>query len=185
MSEIENDGFADPAPEEQWTVWDRNAKHGTRRSHEATDGTVYALSADPREGTKMPKRHALMFLRDEAFRVVNAQGQEEVPLPLAEVIDARRSRPNLEPGHTIAKLHELTTTALQARAAQRPGGHVAAASNDRAALIKVLMEAPAIAELPRAERVRDGEYRDPDGMNDDVVQKMLAGSDADPLAMAG
>jgi len=163
-----------------WTVLDRNAK-AAPRTHEAPSGKLYALTAQG-PGTPMPQSDAMVFLRDPSFEVFDADGNRQSSLPDSENLDALKARPKLEPGETIAKLEELLTTALQARCAVRPNGHVLATSKDRKAMVAFLMDAPTIAELPVAERARQTGTREADEMSDDVAKKMLAG---DPLAMGG
>jgi hypothetical protein len=168
------------ATHQYWAVIDTNAR-GITRKHEPVLGAVYDLSAE--KSTKMPKAHAVAFLRDPAFKVLDENGEVQIPLPEVEALDARKARPaDLEPGQTIARFEELTDTALLARVLVRPGGHAIKPSS-REAMIDFLMGAPLKAELPASERLRVSEMADPDMMPDRQAARML-GSGAPEVGRA-
>lgn len=164
-------------PAETWKVIDRNAREKPR-VHEPAPGHIYALSFD--KATEMPRQHAVVFLRDPAFRVFDEAGAEQTGLPGAERGDALNKRPALEPDETIARFDELTTTALLARAVLRPGGHEIP-PKDRKALVAFLHQAPVKAEAAEGSG-RSVERPDPDAINDKGLDAML-GPRSDPLAM--
>jgi hypothetical protein len=181
------------ATEETWTVFDNNARQA-ERTHEVREGVAYALSAN--RPTEMPRSHAAVFLKDPAFRVLNTAGVRLTPLPQMEADSAQARKMALAKDETVAKVSELTDSALLARVASRPGGDHVAAAGDREEMIAFLLTAPRVAELARHERARDtstpeADY-DPDGdlMDDDRVAKAMLMRDGsvgarDPLAMGG
>lgn len=162
--------------DELWTVVDTNAKAGPRM-HEFEGGYQYSLEAFKR--TPVPKRHALQFLKDEAFVVRRPDGQVVRSIPKAEVDGS--GAPKLEAGQTIAYFEELTDEALDKRVALRPTGHEYADA-PRALKIQFLTEAPRKAELPRHLRSRDTSTPENDEvMPDDDAKRLLEGG-GDPVA---
>lgn len=177
--------------DEIWTVFDSNARQGPR-THEVKEGVSYDLHAG--KPTEMPRSHAAIFLRDPAFRVMNAQGVRLTPLPQAEADAAQARKLALASDETVAKFAELTDAALLARVASRPGGDYVAVTGNRDQMIAFLLEAPRVRELARHERARDTSMPDGDDdpdaalMGDDRVAKAMLLRDGsigarDPLAM--
>lgn len=165
---------------EIWTVIDTTARTAPR-VHEPVIGYTYSLKHS--EKTSMPKTHAVVFLRDPAFRVFDEAGIEQIPLPDAEAIDPRKPRMALEKGQTIARFDELTDTAMLARVITRPGGFTV--PQTREAMTAFLAGAPLVEELPPHERVRQSEGADPDAMTASEAKAALgAFAKSDPLAMA-
>lgn len=174
-----------------WAVIDTNARAG-RRNHEAAPGEFYPLSAV--EKTPMPRKHALVFLRDASFKVFDEDGKLVNSLPDAEVPDARKAKLELAPNETIARYDELTVTALRARVAQRPGG-LDMDDAKRDSLIEFLMHAPRISEVPAHERDRISEAPSRDDMSAAELDRALpdtadivnaaGAAGSDPLSMGG
>lgn len=165
---------------QMWGVIDTNAREAPRH-HEPVRGTIYALRFD--RPTMMPMVHAMVFLRDPAFVVTDADGNVHSALPESERGDRMNARPKLEPGETIAKYEELTTTALVARAVTRPGGQ-GVNPRSRSELIAFLTDAPDKADAPRGEsgRAALAEASDPDALSGMALDALL-GDKPDPLAM--
>lgn len=165
----------DAAADNHWSVLDKNAKTAAR-THEPVAGFFYELTAQRK--TAMPRKHAVVFLRDSAFRVFNEHGQEQSPLPDMSAIKAGKGRVALEEGQTIANYEELTGNALFARCVARPGGYEVD-PGDREAMVEFLKTAPTVLELPRSERVRDmTSDDDPDALPPEAVAKMMGAEDA-------
>lgn len=78
------------ATEKQWSVIDRNAIKGPRTHDIPTqmlDGEVvrtkaYHLNSDT--PTPMPPEHAMFFLKDPGFLVMDGDGKEVSPVPIRE-----------------------------------------------------------------------------------------------------
>lgn len=159
-----------------FTVYDLNARGEMRRSHEAPDGTPYALNAS--KGTLMPEAHALVFLKDPAFKVVHPDGRVLPPLPQSAMlreVDVQK----LEPDETVAQYAELTTEALLARAVNRPGGHNFTGATSREALVSFLIRAPRVADAPLAQRPRNtGTPELDDAMPLSETNKLLEGANS-------
>ncbi len=95
-------------------VYDMNANLATRE-HDV-GGVLYQLSSHG-DGTPVPLAHALMFLRDPAFVVLDDHGDRmKMQGPAEERPDIK-----LSPHQTIANLDELSVRALAARATKLPG----------------------------------------------------------------
>lgn len=135
---------------DHWTVLDKNARE-KRRIHETPSRKQYALHAS--EPTPMPKADALVFLRDPAFVVMDPTGRVHVSLPASEAAGDRTAK-ELEPDQCIARYDELTTEALQARVAARPGGHEIDPTAPRDELVAFLAAAPAKMDERPENRIR-------------------------------
>lgn len=125
-----------------WSVYDLNAyevRDGkpVARIHDVKPGVRYPLTAT--EAKEMPEEHARIFLKDPAFKVLNADGEEVASLEEAQ--KSRKPPEALEPGQVIAKLEELTTDALLTRAALLPGGADFTSDTPREQLMDLLLEA--------------------------------------------
>jgi hypothetical protein len=162
-----------------WQVFDLNQQgpENPPRHHEV-GGKSWPLYRD--RPTLLPPHLAAIFQRDPAFRVLDENGQEQVTLPDAENIDAAKRRPHLNPGETIAKFEELTSNALLARAALRPGGSGFTAKSKRADMIGFLTDAPMVSELREHEKARGsgseaGVVPGSEELSDADTKKMLEG----------
>ena len=164
--------------EPMWFVLDSNARDRKNpRFHEVAPGEGYALSAY--EKCKMPKAHALVFLRDTAFVVFDEAGQQVRALPKAAISEGAALQ--LEPGQTVAEYDELLDDALLARALMRPGGSQAEGMT-RAALIAFLNNTPLVGELPPEQRARDtGTPENDEVMTDKEAAALLPRSTDDML----
>lgn len=166
-------------------VRDKNATIGPR-IHDMP-GARYALKAH--EDTEVPEKHALLFLRDEAFEVRDDTGNLLASAGhLANERDANRV---LASDETIARYEELTAAALLSRAVLRPGAGEFTRKTPRAELIEFLTTAPMKAELPRHLRARDTSL--PEGpesadagmmMDHNAAGAMLGSTGRDPAQMA-
>lgn len=121
-----------------WAVIDKNARE-KRRVHDAPSGRRYPLDAV--EPTYMPKADALVFLRDAAFEVYDENDALQAPLPASEAAGERKIT-ELAAEECVARYDELTTAALLARVAARPGGASIDTMASREQLIGFLMRAP-------------------------------------------
>ncbi len=147
-------------PPDQYLVYDMNARQGPRR-HDMTDGAFYELHAS--KGTPVPERHALLFLRDGAFRVIDATGKELASV--AHLANERDGSRELAKDETIARYAELTHEALLARAVLRPGATGLSRKTPKDDLVAFLTDAPTKLELPRHLRARDTST--PEGLGDE------------------
>ena len=166
----------------QWSVSDSNAKTGPR-THEPVAGFFYQLTAQAK--TQMPRTHAVVFLRDKAFRVWDDHGRLQASLPEQETLKATKGGIVLREGQTVANYEELTTDAMFARCVARPGGYEVN-PDDRAAMVEFLKTAPMVVEMPRDQRVRDmtsDADNSSDRLPEDQVAQMMGAQDA--LARAG
>ncbi len=126
-------------PKNLWFVLDKNAYQGPR-IHEAGNRR-YSLTNDPDKPTPMPREHALLFLKDPAFVVTDENGVTQAPIPTAEAARKRKvGAEEMEPGQCVAFYEELTSPALLARAAQRPGGNLIDPLSKRADIIAFLVK---------------------------------------------
>jgi hypothetical protein len=146
------------ASEDTFMVFDMNAR-SAGRIHDMVDGTRYELHAG--KGTPVPERHALLFLRDEAFKVVDPSGATLASV--AHLANERDGSRALADDETIARYEELTHDALLARAVLRPGAAFGRKSS-KAELVAFLTNAPVKQELPRHLRARD--TSSPEGIED-------------------
>ena len=134
----------------EWAVFDLNAKQldpkdNARvlpRHHESRLGVLWALRYN--EPCYMPEAEARVFLKDPAFKVVNANG-EEVP-PLSADQQQRNLPSMLAPNLVIANLAELTTDALLTRVAQLRGGARFNSTSPRERVIAFIIEQQAIRQ---------------------------------------
>lgn len=185
MNALNEAGAAqDPA---MWTVFDSNAKvldHSTgqfkARVHEVRPGKSYPLYSD--RPTRMPESDARVFLRDESFKVMDAKGNQVLPLKLQAM--EREVPKRLEPEFVVAEVQELSTEALVTRAAMFPGGGQYNTETPRAALIRFLIsaqrardatntagdDAPQGRDLPPEERRDIDRQADPDQMDAKQLQ---------------
>lgn len=167
-----------------WAVRDLNQNGDTPRVHRI-GGRDYFLWSQ--KATPVPPDHAVAFLRDPAFEVVDENGIPQVTLPAAENIDAAKKRPALEPDETIAKYAELQQSALLARAKLRPGGERFTQATKRDVLVDFLTNSPAIGELAEHQKPRStgpSDY-DPEAMTDAEAKAMLPKSDVSSALMGG
>jgi hypothetical protein len=132
-----------------WSVSDKNARTA-RRTHEV-NGRRYNLDAV--EPTYMPQEDARVFLKDAAFEVRDESDVLQLPLPSKEAEGERAVR-QLDPDECIARYDELTTAALLARVANRPGGAAIDAAAPREQLIAFLQRAPVTRAAAPGEAAR-------------------------------
>lgn len=144
-----------------WSVLDKNAK-GKPRIHETPRGKQYALQAS--EPTFMPKADALIFLRDPAFVVMDESGAVQAALPSSEAAGDRKVR-ELAANECVARYEELSTSALLARVATRPGGASIDTTAPRDVLIAFLERAPTRQDERPENRIRDT------GSEDDTIDR--------------
>lgn len=139
-----------------WSVTDSNARE-KRRIHDLPGGKRYALDAV--EPTFMPKSDAVIFMRDASFVVRDDNDAIQKALPASEAAGERKAR-ELDPDECIARYDELLKTALEARAATRPGYADLGPDPDRAELIAFLKSAPAKRDARPEEKARASEGLD-------------------------
>lgn len=108
-----------------WTVHDLNARRRDKitgkeigRVHEDRTGVVHELFAS--KGKQMTSAQARTFLMP-GFKVLNEKGEEVQNIP-DEALKKAGEVPKIEVGQSVAWYEELTTQALLARCARRPGG---------------------------------------------------------------
>lgn len=151
----------------EWAVFDRNARYPDpkepgkflARIHDSALGISWPLRAN--EPCYMPEAHARAFLKDQAFRVLNADDEEMASLAQAQ--QQRRVPTNqLAPHLVVADLHELTTDALLTRAAQMPESRRITSSSTRETIINFLREAHASVSV--------GGAKPGDGAGDGIEQ---------------
>lgn len=156
-----------------YSVFDLLAR-GVLRTHTPVIGSDYQLSADT--PTPMPRAHALVFLRDPNFRVLDEHGLEIKPLP---VIDRNPASGGilLRPGQVIATLDELTDSALSARCAAYPGSDGMLQQGNRDVIIKFILDTERQRAMRAAQTSRPGgsEFDDGDDMPEEQVSRMLSG----------
>lgn len=161
----------------QWAVFDMNATqidHATgefkARIHEIRPGRRVPLRSD--KPFYMDEGDARVFLKDEAFRVEDAEGNQVLPLRLEA--QAREVPKRLEAEFVIAEVAELTTEALVTRIAQFPGGQQFSTETPRVTLIRFLVSAQrardatneASEAAPDGRDLRPEERQDIDRMGD-------------------
>lgn len=160
--------------DDRWGVYDMNQRGAAPRVHEIGEVSYPLFREKP---CLMPVEHAVFFLRDPAFKVVNADGVQQTSLPSETNADGKKRAPELEPNETIAKFEELLKPALLARAKIRPGGEALTDDASRDELIAFLMNAPLQRDLPEHEKPRatDGNFEIPadDRVPDEALNKML------------
>lgn len=155
----------DKAAPGEWQVFDMNARmldpttqRTKPRVHESRLGRPWRLTFD--EACFMPEEDARVFLKDPAFRVLNADGEEVPSLVAAQL--SRKLPDKLDPEMTIAKFDELTTESLLTRAAQRPGGQRFNSTTARRVLVDFLIEGV----------IRDTKATRSDGVDDESLDNM-------------
>lgn len=147
--------MAKDAPQESTTkmnhffkVYDMNQRGEKPRRHEvitklekATDGTVtgaetvsYDLSSHT--ACEMPMEHALKFLCDAAFKVINTDGNRVMPVPKFDV-----SKPitHLEDDEIVCKIAEMSREALMHRVKVLPGSEEVRGDAKAAELVEFLV----------------------------------------------
>lgn len=125
-----------------WTVFDTNAYPTAsnptgHREHMTRDRTNYKLHH--KDGCEMPMRHAVDFLKDPAFVVVDEDGNRVEPIVAG---DTGAPQPKMRADQVVATLAELTDQALLVRA--RQVNPLATKQLGRQLLIQLLTE----GELP-------------------------------------
>lgn len=123
------------ADERTWNVFCLNAvptpgNPSGHQEHETRDGTPYKLHA--KQACPMPARHAVDFLIDPAFVVVDDNGERVFPRATA----IAGAAPVLQPGQVVVTLAELSDQAILVRAMQI--NPLAEKKLGRAALIKII-----------------------------------------------
>lgn len=134
-----------PAAEAMAMVYDTTARAGTTRSHEIVIGRhpdgaphirAYALASD--KPTPMPIDHAMKFLVDKAFRVLDANGNVITPIVKPE---GERANIRLDPDEVIARLAELSSAALLKRAKMLPGSEAVGSNSADEDIIAFILAA--------------------------------------------
>lgn len=121
--------------DEAWGVVDLNAPTGESRRHQPVKGHFYDLRSDVPK--KMPPSHAARFLKVEGFVVTGAAGRPMNSLPTSE----EQSRvATLPKGWLLARVEELTSDALLARALNLPGGEKFTARTKKDVLLAFVTE---------------------------------------------
>lgn len=135
-------------------VFDTNATTGPR-THEIK-GKKYALSADG-EGTEVPMEHALLFLKDPSFIVMDPKRKRmTLKEPPPELPGVR-----LPIEQTIATWDELSLDALLVRVRRLPEGKGATKAMGKSAMIELLMESREHRQKPSRPAERDLVAREP------------------------
>ena len=156
-------------------VFDMNASLATRE-HDV-GGVLYQLSAHG-EGTPIPLAHALMFLRDPAFVVLDDHGNR------MQMEGPAEARPDIKlaPHQTIANLEELSVVALAVRAAKLPGSRGLNRNAGKKKLIGFIMAGGVEDSIetnpldPETENLIEDDPDDPDGDGDiGVADRALEG----------
>ncbi len=157
MSASENNGLC--------RVFDMNANLEVRE-HDV-GGALYRLSSHG-DGTLVPLAHALMFLRDPAFVVMDDHGNRmKMQGPAEERPDIK-----LSPHQTIANLNELSVAALAVRAVRLPGSRGLTKNSGKKKLIGFIMAGGIKDEVetnpldPDTESLIEDDPEDPDGDGD-------------------
>lgn len=127
-----------------FTVYDTNAKAGGQgriheiitemRGDEVISTKSYVLFSD--RACQMPEEHALKFLRDKAFVVMDDKAKQVKPVEVKEITGVKM---RLEPDETIAKFEEMTRESLLRRAKVLPGSEELKASDDKETIIAFLV----------------------------------------------
>lgn len=156
--------------EGEWSVTDLNAReidptNGQikARVHEVRLGVTHALRYD--RPCYMPESDARVFLKDPAFRVLDAHGKHIPSLDPAQL--SRKPPETLAPDMVVANLAELMDEALLTRVALMAGGHRYSAATPRDVLIEVLIAGQTPEEAP-------SDYG-ADDLDDRAAAKMLEG----------
>jgi hypothetical protein len=125
---------AKPAPKKAYEVFDMNQRGEKPRKHDIIikmntdengrivgepETTSYELRSD--KGTKMTMEHAMKFLVDPAFKVVNPDG---VRIPYVPKIDISKPVTHLGEDEVVVRYDELSLEALQRRVKVLPGSEV-------------------------------------------------------------
>ena len=155
----------------EWAVFDKNARQPDPakpgetlpRVHEARLGVPYPLRFD--KACYMPESDARVFLKDPAFKVVDAEGRHVASLDPAQM--SRVVAETLPPEMVIAHLNELTDEALLTRVAQIGGGYRYTSAAPREVLIEALITGQTPPDT--------GTELLPDEIGGDALDKMLEG----------
>lgn len=123
--------------------FDELSKRGGPRTHVlVVDGLNKSFTFQPHEAKELPPAIAVRFLKDEAFKLVDKEGNpiEYRRRPrLPEELGAGE-RLAVADDEVIARLEELTDKALQLRALELTGGEKFAEAANRADMIAFLTE---------------------------------------------
>lgn len=155
----------------EWAVFDTNARQPDPgkpgetlpRTHEARMGVAYPLRFD--KPCYMPESDARVFLKDPAFKVVDADGRHVPSLDPAQM--SRVVAETLPPEMVIANLAELTDEALLTRVAQIGGGYRYTSAAPREVLIEALISGQTPPDT--------GTELLPDEIDTKALDKMLEG----------
>lgn len=143
----------------EWAVFDTKARQPDPskpgetlpRLHEARMGMAYPLRFD--KPCYMPEGDARVFLKDPAFKVVDADGRHVASLDPAQM---NRTAPAMLPAEmVVAHLNELTDEALLTRVAQISGGYRYTRAAPREVLIEALISGQTPADDGRTELLSD------------------------------
>lgn len=154
-------------------VWDTLQQGENARIHDV-HGKRWALwhPNEKEEGTRMPLRYALAFLKDEAFIVKDQDGNElKAEAPQGDTYRNIHLPPNL----VIANLSELTLDALMIRASGLPNGNMISRADGKERVIEFIMAAglpEGVTKVGPSEPADAGEAEDDDGL-------VVSGEDAD------
>ena len=159
-------------------VWDLNA-HSGPRVHDV-GGVAYTLHSRG-DGTPVPLAHAVQFLKDPAFVVLDEKDQRmQMQGPAEKRVDMK-----LPPHQVIANLEELRVDSLVVRAKQFPGSESLTRNSGRAKLINFIM-AGGVSDDIKSVTLDDQtanlieEEDDPDG-DTTVADKALEGEELAPI----
>lgn len=171
LGTVEAKGEPTAQSDGKWGVKDKNHRPGNPpRVHEPVLGHSYPLTHDA--FTMMPAAHAVHFLGDPAFEVINEDAVKVAPIPKGKTSKGEEYRP--APGQVVAALEELTTDALLARAQLTPGGERLTKRNGREPIIKFIIDAQmAVAEGRTPGRASAPPTGDADEMDDDALAKLM------------
>lgn len=132
-------------------VLDANHKTGTpAREHEIpiewnpqTKEVVrtkrYQLTSDPEHATAMPREHAMKFVSDPAFIVLDKDGNRVKPIRKRNMLAIGKAL-GLDEDETVCEYAEMTKEALFKRAQTYPGGELLKPSDPKELLINFLKE---------------------------------------------
>ncbi len=151
-----------------WGVADKNALKGARRH--TVGGIDYELTAGAH--TSMPQEHAVHFLRDPSFDVVDEFGRPAATVAEQSVAQPGRLPLLLAPGQVVANLDELMAPSSLARAVQLPNGKGFTASTKKADLVAFLTEAGSGPRSPQNPAPDAGDPLDVEDVPEDEIKDL-------------
>jgi hypothetical protein len=157
---------------DHWTVRDLNAVDKPR-VHDLGPAGKHTLNAH--EGVRMPQEHAVHFLRDPSFHVVDENGDHITSLERSTAVGTQATKP-LRADQVVATLQELKAQALLARCTEYPDGRAFKSTTKVDVMIAFLLDKAKMVGRPAAGEGPTGDVDVEDVPDDQIPPVDLTGA---------